>query len=137
MFVGMFDRSIDQKGRLALPPKFRSRLSDGGFVTTLQTCLGLWTQEGFNQMAERLDALATEGKVDQLAQRNFYGFAEEVGVDSQGRISLPLRLRDSAGLGREAVLLGRNKRVEIFAPDTWREQEDPASVASVFEALAL
>ena len=137
MFGGTFDRTIDAKGRLALPPKFRSRLSDGGYVSTMRTCLGLWTPEGFEQMAQRLEELAQEGKLDQAVLRNFFGFAEDVSIDAQGRISLPARLRDSAQLDREAMLIGRNTRVEIFAPGAWQEQEDTAAVASAFEALAL
>ena len=103
----------------------------------MRTCLGLWTPEGFEQMAQRLEELAQEGKLDQAVLRNFFGFAEDVSIDAQGRISLPARLRDSAQLDREAMLIGRNTRVEIFAPGAWQEQEDTAAVASAFEALAL
>jgi len=137
MFVGTFDRTIDAKGRLALPPSFRSKLAGGGFVTTMQSCLGLWTPEGFEEMAVRIEELAREGRLGQATVRNFFGFAAEVNVDAQGRISISDRLRDSAGIEREAVLLGRNTRIEVFAPASWQSQEDPSSVSDAFEALAL
>lgn len=122
MFVGTFEHSLDEKGRVVLPATFRSKLADCGFVSQYQGCLGLWTEEGFGAMADRLMAKVDEGKASQSAVRAFSADAMQVKPDSQGRILLPQRLRETAGLDREVVIIGAINRIEIWDADTYRDE---------------
>lgn len=126
MFVGTFEHSLDDKGRVVLPATFRSYLADRGFVSKLDGCLGLWTPEEFDSVASLLRDRVREGQVGQEALRVFAADAAEVRPDSQGRISLPQRLRDFAGLERDLVINGRFDRVEIWSVDRWSSLADTA-----------
>ena len=119
MFVGTFEHTLDDKGRLVLPSTFRSQLSEKGFVSQLDQCLGLWTEEGFADVAERLTEKIREGLAPQGAMRAFSANAHEVRSDSQGRVTIPQRLRDFADLQRDVVVIGNISRIELWNPDRW------------------
>lgn len=121
MFVGTFEHSLDDKGRLVLPSVFRSHLADRGFISQYESCLGLWTEDGFADVARRLQEKVREGKASQNAVRAFAANATEVRPDSQGRITIPPRLREFAGLDREVVVIGALDRVEIWDASRWRD----------------
>jgi MraZ protein len=121
VFVGTFEHSLDDKGRLVLPSVFRSHLADRGFVSQYESCLGLWTEDGFMDVARRLQEKVREGKASQNAVRAFAANATEVRPDSQGRITIPPRLREYAGLDREVVVIGALDRVEIWDASRWRD----------------
>ncbi len=119
MFLGTFEHSLDDKGRVVLPSAFRSALSEGGVLAKLDDCIGLWTPEEFQNVATLLQDKVREGQVSQDALRVFAADAATVTPDSQGRISIPARLRDHSGLERELVINGRIDRVEIWSTDRW------------------
>jgi MraZ protein len=119
VFVGTFEHSLDDKGRVVLPSTFRSYLADRGFVSKLDGCLGLWTPEEFETVASMLRDRMRDGQVGGEALRVFAADAAEVRPDSQGRISLPQRLRDFAGLERDLVVNGRFDRIEIWSVERW------------------
>jgi len=119
VFVGTFEHSLDDKGRVVLPATFRSHLADRGFVSQFDNCLGVWTEEGFADVAKRLTEKIREGLAPQDAMRAFSANAAEVKPDSQGRILLPQRLREFAGLDRDVVVIGANTRLEIWDRATW------------------
>ncbi|MEJ5254497.1 MAG: division/cell wall cluster transcriptional repressor MraZ [Acidimicrobiales bacterium] len=121
MFVGTFEHSLDDKGRIVLPSTFRSHLADKGFLSQLDGCLGLWTEAGFQEVSSRLKEKIREGLAPQEALRAFAANAHEVRPDSQGRITIPQRLRDFAGLGRDAVVIGAIDRIEIWDSARWVE----------------
>lgn len=120
MFVGTFEHSLDDKGRVVLPSAFRARLADKGFLSQLDVCLGLWTDEGFEAVARRLTEQIREGRAPQEAKRAFAANAHEVRPDSQGRITIPQRLRDFAHLERDVVVIGGFDRIEIWDAARWR-----------------
>ncbi|MCC5953583.1 MAG: division/cell wall cluster transcriptional repressor MraZ [Acidimicrobiia bacterium] len=126
MFVGTFEHTLDEKGRVVLPAAFRHHLASHGFVSQYQRCLGLWTEEGFRSVADRLMQKVREGLASQHALRAFSADATEVRPDSQGRILLPQRLREHAGLDRDVVLIGALDRVEIWDADSWRSVRNEA-----------
>ena len=119
MFLGTFEHSLDDKGRVVRPSTFRSALADGGVLAKLDDCIGLWTPEEFEKVASLLQDKVREGQVSQDALRVFAADAATVRPDSQGRISLPPRLRDHSGLDRELVINGRLDRIEIWSTDRW------------------
>lgn len=121
MFVGTFEHSLDDKGRMVLPSTFRSHLADHGFLSQYERCLGLWTPEEFRNVAQRLTDKVREGKASQFALRAFSANAHQVKPDAQGRVSIPQRLRDYAGLDRDVVVIGALDRIEIWDRDRWYE----------------
>lgn len=126
MFVGTFEHTLDEKGRVVLPASFRSQLAERGYVSQYQGCLGLWTAEGFDDVAQRLMAKVREGAAPQNAVRAFAADATEVRPDSQGRILLPQRLRDHARLGSDVVIIGALSRIEIWDAQAWRAERGTA-----------
>ena len=139
MFVGTFEHSLDDKGRVVLPSTFRDRLAVKGFLSQFDRCLGLWTEEGFADVARRLTERIRAGEAPQDAMRAFAANAHEVRPDSQGRITIPQRLRDFAGLERDAVVIGAIDRVEIWDAARWADQADQAdeSLTQAVTALGL
>jgi MraZ protein len=134
VFVGTFEHSLDDKGRIVLPAPFRQYLADRGFVSQYDQCLGLWTPEGFEQVANRLTERVRAGEASQLALRAFAANAHEVRPDSQGRIGLPERLRQFAGLEREVVVIGALDRIELWDAGRWGALQDESD-QSLTEAV--
>jgi MraZ protein len=138
MFVGTFEHSLDDKGRVVLPVTFRSQLTASkGFLSQLDRCLGLWTEEGFADVARRLTDNIRDGKASQDAMRAFSANACEVSPDSQGRITIPQRLRDFAGLEGDAVLIGAINRIELWNASRWNDQTTSADDSLVKAVTAL
>jgi MraZ protein len=124
VFVGTFEHSLDDKGRIVLPAPFRQYLAERGFVSQYDQCLGLWTPEGFDDVAERLKTRVRAGEVSPMALRAFAANAHEVRPDSQGRIGIPERLRQFAGLEREVVVIGALDRIELWDAGRWAALQD-------------
>ncbi len=124
MFVGRFEHSLDDKGRVVLPPTFRSRLAEGGYLTQYQHCLALWSPKDFEDFVERLRDKLRNQEAAPNAMRALLANAAEIKVDAQGRIAIPQRLRDYAELGSNVVLVGSLDHVEIWNPDTWEPVND-------------
>lgn len=121
MFVGTYEHSLDEKGRVVLPSVFRAHLAERGFVSQYESCLGLWTPDEFQKVADRLTEKVREGATSVYAVRAFAANAHEVRPDSQGRIVLPQRLREYAGLTRDVIIIGALERIEIWDAARWRE----------------
>lgn len=139
MFVGTFEHSLDEKGRVVLPSTFRDHMAVKGFLSQFDRCLGLWTEEGFADVARRLTDKIRDGLAPQDAMRAFAANAHEVRPDSQGRITIPQRLREFAGLEREAVVIGAIDRIEIWDAARWADQSAQAdqSLTQAVTALGL
>lgn len=123
-FVGIYEHGLDEKGRMVLPAKIRAQLGETGVLGKLDGCLGLWTLEGFDLQADRLEELVAEGKATSGALRQFIAHAAEITPDAQGRVVIPSRLREYAGLGPEVVITGRMKRAEIWDAARWAGMSD-------------
>lgn len=137
MFVGTFEHSLDEKGRVVLPSRFRDQLIDKGFLSQWDRCLGLWTEEEFAKVADRLTLKIREGLAPQKALRAFSSNAHEVRPDSQGRITIPQRLREFAQLDRDAVVIGAIDRIEIWDAGRWNDQSETADDSLVQAVTAL
>jgi MraZ protein len=139
VFVGTFEHSLDDKGRVVLPSTFRRHLADRGYLTKLDGCLGLWTADEFADVTARLIEKVREGLAPPDARRAFSSDAHEVRPDSQGRITIPQRLREFAHLERDAVVVGALERIEIWDAARWQEVSATAdeSLTEAVRALGL
>lgn len=131
MFVGTFEHSLDGKGRVVLPAQFRHHLADRGYLSQYESCLGLWTEEGFADVARRLTDKVRQGLATQNALRSFSANASEVAPDSQGRITIPQRLRDFAGLTKDLVIIGAIDRIELWDAERWQRTSGTADESLV------
>jgi MraZ protein len=122
MFLGEFFHSIDDKGRLTLPAKFRPELGQGVVVTRgVDKCLFIFTAEEFQRIADRIGELPMTQAEGREFSRHFFSGALDVEVDKQGRILIPQNLREYAGLNGEAIVAGVNKRIEVWDVQAWQQ----------------
>jgi MraZ protein len=142
-FVGTHEHGLDDKGRMVLPAKIRGQLGSRGMVAMADGCLGLWTIDGFDEVADRVAAAVEAREAEPAVLRKFMAYACEVVPDQQGRVVIPQVLRDYAGLGTEVVVNGRRDRAEIWAKERWEALVNPdtagpsddADVGDAFAAL--
>lgn len=131
MFIGEYSHTIDDKGRIALPAKFRSSLSEGVVVTRgLDNCLWVYSRQEWEKLAEKLAALPISRKQSRAFSRLMLAGAMDVELDSQGRVILPEYLRKFARLGKHAVIAGLYNRLEIWDEDAWHTYSQQAESAS-------
>ena len=135
MFLGEYQHSLDAKGRIIVPSRFREELGER-FITTkgLDNCLFLYPMDEWKTIEEKLRTLPfTRADVRSFA-RFFFSGAAELEIDKQGRILLPPNLRDYAGIERELFVIGVGSRVEIWSSEKWAEYNRTAE--SSYEAIA-
>ncbi len=118
-FVGTFEHGLDDKGRMVLPSRIRAQLGETGMLAMLDGCVGLWSVDGFDEMADEIHRRVDAKEVSMLAFRQFMANAAEVTPDQQGRIVVPPVLRDYAELGSQVVINGRHDRAEIWDSARW------------------
>ncbi|MPY96248.1 MAG: cell division/cell wall cluster transcriptional repressor MraZ [Acidimicrobiia bacterium] len=135
VFVGTFEHSLDDKGRLVLPTAFRGRLADGGYLTLWESCLALFAPAQFEDFVERLNEKVRSTEASPSALRVFMANASEVRPDSQGRFPVPTRLREYAGLESSVVLAGVRDHIELWAPPRWADVSTQGD-ASLADAVA-
>jgi len=139
MFIGEYSHNLDDKGRLAVPKKFRAVLSKGAVVTRgLDDCLFLFTKVEWTKLAEKLANLP-------LAQANTRAFARlmlagamDLEVDKQGRIILPEYLRTFAGLTKNVIVAGLYNRLELWDQEKWTayKQKTEKQSSQIAEQMA-
>ncbi len=126
-FVGRYERQVDEKGRVALPSTFRSRLEPRCCLAFGQDgCIDVLTEEGFEEVANEMVEKVKRGELSKSQQRALAGATLEVSLDTQGRVLLSQELRDFAGIGLKAavVIAGSIDRVEIWNPEAYRAQTE-------------
>ena len=120
MFMGEYNHSVDAKGRLIVPSKFREQLGNEFVVTKgMDGCLFVFDNSEWQVFAEKLRSLPMIDKEVRQFTRFFLAGAASVEVDKQGRILLPSVLRDFAGITKDTVLIGVGSRIEIWSKDRW------------------
>ena len=118
MFMGEYNHTIDAKGRLIVPSKFREALGDTFVVTKgLDGCLFVYDNQEWNAFEEKLKSLPITNKEARQFARFFLAGAAEVEVDKQGRILVPNILREFAQINKEVVLIGVASRIEIWSKE--------------------
>jgi MraZ protein len=129
VFLGTYTPSLDDKGRLILPARFREELAAGLVVTKGQErCLAVWTAEGFAELTVQMRDASRPGSPEAAIGRSsrdyhrvFFASAYDCQPDAQGRIVIPAPLREYAGLVRECVVIGADTRLEVWDAAAWAD----------------
>lgn len=122
MFIGEYQHNLDEKGRLAVPAKFRAKLQRGAVVTKgLDNCLFLYPRKEWEDIAKKLSALPISQKGARAFARMMLGGAFELDIDKQGRVTLPQPLRDFAKIKGKTIIAGLYSRLEIWDRSSWDE----------------
>ncbi|HST46495.1 division/cell wall cluster transcriptional repressor MraZ [Jatrophihabitans sp.] len=121
MFLGTHTPRLDDKGRLALPAKFRTEL-EGGLVITKgqERCLFVFPMAEFSRITELLRSAPVTQRSVRDYSRVFFASASHEVPDGQGRITVPSQLREYAGLSKDCVVIGANSRVEVWDAEAWQ-----------------
>ena len=126
MFYGEYEHSIDRKGRLILPAKFRevakANFIEKFFVTRgLDKCLFMFAEEEWKTQEQKFKSLSFTKKETRKFNRVYFSGAVDIAIDSQGRFLVPSYLKDFAGIKRDVVIIGVSNRIEIWSKDIWQE----------------
>ena len=122
MFIGEFKHNLDSKGRIAMPVKFRNKLTGGAIITRgLDRCLFVFGNKDWEVLAQKLIALPLSQANSRAFSRLMLAGAMDVDIDKQGRILIPDYLREYAGLKKEAVFTGLYNRIEIWDSENWKQ----------------
>ena len=137
MFMGEYNHTIDTKGRLIIPSKFREALGDGFVVTKgLDGCLFVYDNAEWTAFEEKLKALPMTNKESRKFVRFFLAGAAEVEVDKQGRILVPSVLREHASLEKDVVFAGVGGHIEIWDKSKWEEISAYDDINDIAEELS-
>lgn len=131
MFIGEYYHNIDEKGRLAVPVKFRAELAEGAVVTKgLDNCLFLYPKKIWIEMAEKLAELPITDANARAFSRLMLAGAMDVDIDKQGRIILPGYLRKFSQINKSVVVAGLFNRLEIWQEDAWKIYQKDSEASS-------
>jgi MraZ protein len=139
MFIGEYSHNLDDKGRLAIPIKFRADLKKGAVVTRgLDNCLFLYTKKEWQDLAQKLASLPISQANSRAFARLMLAGAMDVELDKQGRIVLPEYLRSFASLKKCVVLAGLYNRLELWDEDVWKKYKEltESESGSIAEKMA-
>lgn len=130
MFLGEHHHSLDAKGRVILPSRFRERLASGlVFAPSQDRCVDVYPLTAFERRVEQLRAVPREDQRARAYLRVFLAGAHEEKPDSQGRVTIPPRLREYAGLERDLTINGADEKIEIWDRATWDQYRELAEDA--------
>jgi MraZ protein len=124
LFNGHYENSINDKGRLSIPSRFRNLLGEEGGGTLVVTkamdkCLVAYTPEDWEKTVKKASSLSSVRKADIFYKRHIMGSAAECQIDAQGRILVPAHLREYAGLRKKCLCVGIGDRFEIWDSDAY------------------
>lgn len=142
MFMSEYNHTIDTKGRLIIPAKFRGELGEEFVISKgMDGCLFVYANDDWTAFIQQLKGLPTYTvKQTRSFSRYFLAGAAEVELDKQGRILVPPHLREFAGLEKDVVLVGVGDRVEIWSKEKWdiiNEEVDMDDITAAMEGLGL
>ena len=136
MFMGEYNHTIDAKGRLIVPAKFREELGEAFVITNGNDgCLNIYTEEAWETFLEKLKLLPNNRDKREIV-RMFVAKANQVEVDKQGRILVPPALREHAGLEKDVVLAGAIDKIEVWDKAKWDVEADVTEIDDIAERLA-
>ncbi len=141
MFLGEYQHTIDEKGRLTIPAKHRIELNEAMITRGLDHNLVLYPMSEWEQLAARLRQLPITDPSARALQRLFFSGAQEVTPDRQGRILIPPYLREYAGIENDVIIAGMQSYVEIWSPAAWSSElksvQDTRANADAWRALGV
>lgn len=141
MFIGEYTHTIDEKGRLIMPSKFREELGLNFIVTKgLDGCLFVYSKTEWTNLEEKLKTLPFTSRDARAFNRFLFAGAIECEIDKQGRILISQTLRDSAKLTKDVIIIGVGTRLEIWSKDVWdnycnNEEVSPEDIAEKMSDL--
>jgi MraZ protein len=126
-FFGRYEHSLDPKGRVILPAKFRAPFDEGGFLTQYHDrCLALWTADEFDKQMHGMQEAQEQGREQRNLARLWASGSAEVEIDRQGRMAIPQHLREFARLDGDVLVVGALDRVELWSPGEWAAKVQPS-----------
>ena len=129
-FFGRYEHSLDAKGRVILPVRFRANFDTAAFVTQHhERCLALWTPPEFESQLEEMESRQDRSQADRNLARVWASGASELEIDRTGRVALPQYLRDYAHLDAQVLVVGAINRIELWSPAEWAARVAPAEAA--------
>jgi MraZ protein len=135
MFMGQFQHSLDSKGRLIIPSKFRELLGESFILTKgLDRCLFVYPKDEWAMLEQKLKTLPFTQKDARAFIRFFFSGAVETEIDRQGRILIPPQLREHARIDKDVVIIGVSNRAEIWSQEEWEAYSREAAVS--YEEIA-
>lgn len=136
MFMSEYNHTIDAKGRLIIPSKFRETLGDEFVISKgMDGCLYVYANEDWTAFEQKLTSLPLTNKPARQFARFFLAGAASVEVDKQGRILVPGNLREFAKLDKDVVLVGVGSRIEIWSKDQYDNISDDVDMESITQAM--
>lgn len=136
MFMGTYEHSIDTKGRVIIPAKFREQLGESFVVTLgLDGCLFVYPEEEWEDFVKQLRELPGSKEARKL-QRYFMAGAAPCDADKQGRVLIPANLREKVGLEKDIVFVGVMSKIEIWSKEHWDENDDFDNVDEIAEHMS-
>lgn len=137
MYMGEYNHTLDAKGRLIIPSKFRETLGDKFVVTKgMDGCLFVYDYAGWTGVGEKIRGLSLNKRDHRVFVRLFLASATEVEVDKQGRILIPSKLREKANITRDVTLVGTGNHIEIWDSGRWaQEEEQEGAMEDIAEGL--
>ena len=124
-FIGEYYHTIDSKGRIIIPQKFREELGDAFFISKgLDGCLWIHPSQEWEEFKESLRQLSAIDQDSRRFKRFFLSGAVECELDKQGRVLVPIPLRGYAGLTKDVVLAGMDNRIEVWSEAAWDAEND-------------
>ena len=124
MFFGEFEYKIDEKGRTPIPPRFRRELKEGVVLTPgVEECINAYPLSEWKKLADTLTGGSVIPSKLRKLNRAIFATAFSLNIDGQGRIALPIPLREYAGIEDEVVITGVNKYLELWSKDKWESEK--------------
>lgn len=139
MFIGEYQHTLDSKGRIIIPSKFREELGDEFVITKgLDNCLFVYPKDEWKVVEDKLKSLPLTNKDARAFIRFFFSGASESMLDKQGRVVIPSNLREHSKIDKDAVVIGVSTRLEIWSKEEWEGyiDEDHLSYDSIAEKMA-
>lgn len=139
MFIGEYQHTLDSKGRIIIPSKFREELGEEFVMTKgLDNCLFVYPKEEWAILEEKLKTLPLTNRDARAFIRFFFAGASEGALDKQGRVLIPANLREHSKLDKDAVVIGVSTRMEIWSKEEWDayNSDDNLSYDSIAEKMA-
>ena len=137
MFLGKHERNLDDKGRLAIPARFREQLPTGSVITIApDNCLRVYPPGEWERVTGQSVVSAATSPAERTMIRNLFASAAPLELDAQGRTLLPANLRERAGIGASAVVVGVNNVVEIWSQDRWEAEETTSDFTQLADEVA-
>jgi MraZ protein len=146
MFRGRYEYTVDSKGRISIPSRFREILNkkydDRLVITNFDHCLVAFPYEEWALLEEKVKALSFMNRTSRTFYRFFYSSAIDCVIDKQGRLLIPPALRDYANLQKDIVLVGEGKKIEIWAKERWgvevsKAQEEFEKAAEILSEFGI